>query len=75
MSSGDSAYVSMINYYFNNNFNTLMRSQALVKRKHSSIAKFSFRMLRPLKEFRFKSYPEIYVRIVEEYSEKRHVHM
>lgn len=52
-----------------------MRSQALVKRKHSSLAKFSFRMLRPLKEFIFKSYPEIYVRIVEEYSEKRHVHM
>ena len=29
----------------------------------------------PLKEFRFKTNPEIYVRIVGEYSEKRHVNM
>ena len=29
----------------------------------------------PLKEFRFKTYPEIYVRIVGEYSEKRHVNI
>lgn len=29
----------------------------------------------PLKEFRFKTNPEIYVRIVGEYSEKRHVNI
>ena len=29
----------------------------------------------PLKEFRFKTNPEIYVRIVGEHSEKRHVNI